>query len=169
MRATKPCALLCVRGIVTRRTCGTLSRTLAAALRRAPRHSSRMLWLIEIRLTPAGNLRWETSGDAPEDASLGRLREVFEADWREGLFLLAADKTDCSSSPVLRYWPLKNGGGARDDKVREGQNELHSDVVSSLHISSRSPSARYRKWSMGGLIAVARAGGLHHRYEHLQA
>jgi hypothetical protein len=28
--------------------------------------------LIEIRLTPAGNLRWETLGDAPEDARFGR-------------------------------------------------------------------------------------------------
>ncbi|MCX5759112.1 MAG: SNF2 helicase-associated domain-containing protein, partial [Candidatus Hydrogenedentes bacterium] len=29
---------------------------------------------------------------------------IFEADWREGLFLLAADKTDSDASPGLRYW-----------------------------------------------------------------
>ncbi len=62
--------------------------------------------MIAIRLTPTGNLRWETfvPGDAPEDVRLGRLREIFEADWREGVFLLAADKMDCGGSPALRYW-----------------------------------------------------------------
>lgn len=73
-------------------------------LTHGPRHLSRMLTLIEIRLTPTGNLRWETSGDAPEDVYLVRLHHVFEAEWREGLFLLAADKTDSGGSPALRYW-----------------------------------------------------------------
>lgn len=64
----------------------------------------RIQLLAEIRLTPTGNLRWETSGDASEGAGLGRAKEAFDADWREGLFSLAADKTDTGASPTLRYW-----------------------------------------------------------------
>jgi len=60
--------------------------------------------LIEIRLTPAGDLRWETSDGAPEDARLAGLRKVFEAGWPAGLFALAAEKTDAGASPGLRYW-----------------------------------------------------------------
>ncbi len=63
-----------------------------------------MLPLIGIRLTPTGNLCWESSGDSPEEVHLGRVREVFEADWRQGLFLLAADKVDAAASPALRYY-----------------------------------------------------------------
>ncbi len=60
--------------------------------------------MIETRLTPAGRLRWETSGDTPEEPRLARFQKSFDADWREGLFLLAADKTDTGASPALRYW-----------------------------------------------------------------
>lgn len=60
--------------------------------------------MIEIRLTPTGNLRWETSGDAAGEPRLERYREAFEAGWPETLFLLAADKTDTGGSPTLRYW-----------------------------------------------------------------
>lgn len=60
--------------------------------------------MIDIRLTPAGSLRWEIPKDTPEDQSLPRVRETFTADWRAGLFYLAANKVDTSSSPSLRYW-----------------------------------------------------------------
>jgi len=61
-------------------------------------------FVIDIRLTPAGSLRWEIPKDTPEDQSLPRVRETFTADWRAGLFYLAANKVDTSSSPSLRYW-----------------------------------------------------------------
>lgn len=32
------------------------------------------------------------------------LREVFDADWREGLFILAAEKSDVGGDPSLRFW-----------------------------------------------------------------
>lgn len=60
--------------------------------------------LVEIRLTPSGNLRWETPGDAAADPRVARLSEVFCADWRKGLFAVAADKVDTGGSPLLRYW-----------------------------------------------------------------
>ncbi len=53
-----------------------------------------------ISLTPSGHLRWE-QGERTELAPLGR---VFDADWREGLFRLAADRIDTSGSPTLGYW-----------------------------------------------------------------
>jgi hypothetical protein len=63
-----------------------------------------MIPLIEIRLTPTGNLRWEGSGETPGDSLLASLRETFAASWCEGLFLLAAGKADPGDSPNLRYW-----------------------------------------------------------------
>jgi non-specific serine/threonine protein kinase len=58
--------------------------------------------MAEIRLTPGGGLRWQRdSGDAPAIAAFG---EAFEADWLEGLFRLAADKSAVAGSPTLRYW-----------------------------------------------------------------
>lgn len=60
--------------------------------------------MIEIRLTPTGNLRWEGSGETPGDSLLASLRETFAASWCEGLFLLAAGKADPGDSPNLRYW-----------------------------------------------------------------
>ena len=56
--------------------------------------------LAEIGLTPSGRLQWE-AGEGTELASLGR---AFEADWREGLFILAADRIEAGASPTLRYW-----------------------------------------------------------------
>ncbi|MGH6802340.1 MAG: DEAD/DEAH box helicase [Methyloceanibacter sp.] len=63
-----------------------------------------MVPLIEIRLTPTGNLRWEGSGETPGDSLLASLRETFAASWCEGLFLLAAVKAEPGDSPILRYW-----------------------------------------------------------------
>ena len=68
---------------------------------------------MDLRLTPAGHLRWEPSGD--EAAPIGSappigeermrsIRTAFEADWREGLFTLAAEKTPVQDLPGLRYW-----------------------------------------------------------------
>ena len=68
---------------------------------------------MDMRLTPAGHLRWEPSGD--EAAPIGSappigeervrsIRNAFEADWREGLFTLAAEKTPVQDLPGLRYW-----------------------------------------------------------------
>ena len=64
----------------------------------------RTLALVEIRLTPTGNLRWETSGDGAADPRAERLAAVFRADWREGVFSLAADRVDTGGAPALRYW-----------------------------------------------------------------
>ena len=58
----------------------------------------------DIRLTPAGQLRWEASEDGDEPGQLTRLRRVFSGDWREGLFTLAAEKTPVGDSLTLRYW-----------------------------------------------------------------
>jgi SNF2 family DNA or RNA helicase len=53
-------------------------------------------------LTPAGRLRWETVPDATD---AGRVpAAAFESDWREGLFLLAARKTDAPEMPEIQYW-----------------------------------------------------------------
>ncbi len=60
--------------------------------------------MIDIRLTPTGRLCWEGSGDTPDAPHLLRFQESFNADWREGLFLLAAEKANTGSSPSLRYW-----------------------------------------------------------------
>lgn len=60
--------------------------------------------LIDIRFTPSGHLRWEDSGAEPGEPRLADVRKAFEADPREGLFLLAADKCDPGDSPALRYW-----------------------------------------------------------------
>ena len=68
---------------------------------------------MDLRLTPAGHLRLEPSGD--EAAPIGSappigeervrsIRSAFQADWREGLFTLAAEKTPVQDLPGLRYW-----------------------------------------------------------------
>ena len=57
-----------------------------------------------IRLTPAGRLRWEPSGDEAAPAGAPSLQGVFETDWREALFTLAAEKTPTRDMPSVRYW-----------------------------------------------------------------
>jgi len=49
-------------------------------------------------------LLWEAEEAAPEEGRLASLRATFNADWREGLFRLAAEKTDPGVSLTLRYW-----------------------------------------------------------------
>ena len=57
-----------------------------------------------IRLTPAGRLRWESSGDEAAPAGSPSLQSAFENDWREALFTLAADKIPAQDRPSVRYW-----------------------------------------------------------------
>ena len=57
-----------------------------------------------IRLTPAGRLRWEPSGDEAAPAGPPSLQDAFETDWREALFTLAAEKTPTRDLPSVRYW-----------------------------------------------------------------
>src|SRR5215831_12772341 len=59
---------------------------------------------MEIRLTPTGQLRWEALEGETESAVLASLRKAFQADWREGLFTLAAEKLNTDDAPTLRYW-----------------------------------------------------------------
>ena len=56
---------------------------------------------MEIRLTPTGQLRWEAPEGGTESAVLAPLRKAFQADWREGLFTLAAEKINLDA-PTLR-------------------------------------------------------------------
>ena len=58
----------------------------------------------EIRLTPNGNLSWNSADDQEEPIFLASLQKRFSADWREGLFALAADKVAVGDSLTLRYW-----------------------------------------------------------------
>ena len=57
-----------------------------------------------IRLTPAGRLRWEPSGDEAAPGAPPSLQGAFETDWREALFTLAAEKTPTRGLPSVRYW-----------------------------------------------------------------
>ena len=57
-----------------------------------------------IGLTPAGRLRWESSGDEAAPVGSASLQRVFEADWREALFTLAAEKIPTQGMPSVRYW-----------------------------------------------------------------
>ena len=59
---------------------------------------------MSIRLTPAGHLRWEPSGDEAAPAGSSSLQGAFESDWREALFTLAAEKTPIRDLPSVRYW-----------------------------------------------------------------
>ena len=58
----------------------------------------------EIRLTPTGQLRWETVSEQSDTAIMAGLQKVFEKDSLEGLFKLAADKYNTGDSLTLRYW-----------------------------------------------------------------
>jgi len=59
---------------------------------------------MDIRLTPTGHLRWEAPEGGAESAGLASLRKAFQADWREGLLTLAADKLSPDAAPTVRYW-----------------------------------------------------------------
>ena len=55
---------------------------------------------MSLRLTPAGDLRWDAARAAPA----GDLPAAFAADWREALFRLAAERLPTREMPGLRYW-----------------------------------------------------------------
>jgi len=57
-------------------------------------------------LTPAGSLRFQESGDESAAAVLAPIRNSFLADWREGLFCLAAEKIGITDSPTIAYWQV---------------------------------------------------------------
>ena len=57
-----------------------------------------------IRLTPGRHLRWEPGDDDGIPADLAPFAHTFEADWREALFTLAAEKIEAPGSPVVRFW-----------------------------------------------------------------
>ncbi len=57
----------------------------------------------EICLTPAVKLRWVVD-KSPETDALPKLHDLFDADWRSGLFALAAQKVDVSAWATMRYW-----------------------------------------------------------------
>ena len=58
----------------------------------------------EIRLTPTGKLRWESDIDSDDASALKKISRCFDADWREGLFMLSAHKTEGAAFATLRYW-----------------------------------------------------------------
>lgn len=58
----------------------------------------------EIHLSPSGHLRWvetASANDGPWDTDI---RDAFTTDWREGLFSLAARRSDGAAWPSVRYW-----------------------------------------------------------------
>ena len=59
---------------------------------------------MSIRLTPAGSLRWDSSGDEGGAPGSPSLRSAFETDWREALFAVAAEKGPTQGVPSVRYW-----------------------------------------------------------------
>jgi len=63
----------------------------------------------EIQLSPDGRLHWRQNTDDETRAGAGAgigIGHSFEADWCEGLFLLAAQRPQFAASPNLRYWQM---------------------------------------------------------------
>lgn len=58
----------------------------------------------DIRLTPTGRLCWEQPETVSEAQALPVWQHAFQADWREGLFMLAAEKIRLDNCPALRFW-----------------------------------------------------------------
>jgi len=58
----------------------------------------------EIRLTPSGQLRWQTIPGEPQPPEFAVLQKSFERDATGGLFKLAADKYKTTDSLTLGYW-----------------------------------------------------------------
>src|SRR5262249_61636640 len=59
---------------------------------------------VHIRLTPTGQLRWEALEGETASGVLASLQKAFQADWRQGLFTLAAEKISLDNAPSVRYW-----------------------------------------------------------------
>ncbi len=56
---------------------------------------------MDIRLTPGGRLRWETDDDGAEPKEL---QTAIDTDWREALFILAAERSRADRTPGLVFW-----------------------------------------------------------------
>ena len=59
---------------------------------------------MSLGLTPAGQLRWAARVGDPVPPAVARRRPAFDADWREALFTLAAERVDVHEAPALRFW-----------------------------------------------------------------
>lgn len=59
---------------------------------------------MSLGLTPTGDLRWTGAGDPEIPGELKRIERAFDGDWREALFMLAAERADTRNTPALRYW-----------------------------------------------------------------
>ena len=59
---------------------------------------------MSLGLTPAGHLRWAPRDTEPVPPAIARLQSAFDADWREALFTLAADRIDTHEAPAARFW-----------------------------------------------------------------
>ena len=93
--------------------------------------------MAEIRLTPTGQLRWETVSEQSETAALSGLQKVFEKDSFEGLFTLAADKYDTGNSLTLRYWQsLAEQYLTKLCHIPESANDIIVDAPSSAEYST---------------------------------
>ncbi len=55
-------------------------------------------------LTPAGQLRWAPRDNDAVPPAIAQLQSAFDADWREALFTLAADRIDAREAPTARFW-----------------------------------------------------------------
>ncbi len=56
----------------------------------------------EIRLSPSGQLHWVAEDSS--DSLLTDIANAFDRNWREGLFVLAAEKNNAAKFQTLRYW-----------------------------------------------------------------
>ena len=59
---------------------------------------------MSLGLTPAGQLRWAPRDGDPVAPAIAKLQSAFDADWREALFTLAAERIDAREAPALRFW-----------------------------------------------------------------
>ena len=59
---------------------------------------------MSLGLTPARHLRWAPRDGDPVPPAFARLQAAFDADWREALFTLAAERIDTHETPALRFW-----------------------------------------------------------------
>jgi non-specific serine/threonine protein kinase len=60
--------------------------------------------MASIKLTPTGQLRWVDENPAESSGFSEDIKIVFERNWTEGLFALAANKVQTAGMPTLRYW-----------------------------------------------------------------
>ena len=59
---------------------------------------------MSLGLTPAGQLRWAPRDGDPAPPAIAKLQPAFDADWREALFTLAAERIDAREAPAVRFW-----------------------------------------------------------------